>query len=88
MGQLEDLEFHVTDGFTAKRVDKGSVRLRKYKDSHCDDILFEITVDYASWASIVAHVSKRGETGESYHEARAFHDQEPKKEPDSDVTKS
>lgn len=80
MGDLQNGEFHVTDGFTAKRVDSGQVRLRKYTDSYLDRILFEITFSASVWASIVSSVCARGETSESYHEQKKFHDQKPDKE--------
>ena len=82
MGDLEPYEFHATDGFTAKRVDSGKIRLRKYKDSFCDQLIFEIIFDSSSWASIVASVCKRGETSETYHEQMKFHDQKPEKKSD------
>ncbi len=74
--------FHATDGFIVKRVGSGSVRIRKYKDSKCDNLIMEITFTASIWASIVSSVSARGETTESYHEAKALHDQKPKKDSD------
>lgn len=77
MGQLEDLGFHVTDGFTVKRSDSGKVRIRKYKDSMCKDLVFEMILQPSSWAFVVASVCARGETSETYHEQKKFHDQKP-----------
>ena len=80
MGELDG--FHATDGFIIKRVDSGSVRIRKYKDSFCKELVMEITFDDAVWASIVSSVCARGETRESWDEARKFHDQKPKEKSD------
>lgn len=33
-----------------------------------------MSLDASSWASVVAHVSAAGETGETYRAALAFHD--------------
>lgn len=77
--------FHYRNGFYWKRLDDGSVRLTKtcsyrskYPDFEGEPVQDEVadwtlTIDPSSWASIVASVSARGETGKTYRAALAAH---------------
>lgn len=67
--------FHYKDGFYAKRNDDGSVTLMKHKDASCQcrRAEFEFTIDPSGWASIVASVTKSGETGNQYQKATELH---------------
>lgn len=73
--------FHVKDGLYFQRTAKGGVRIIKTDPTACFDPLgypdapaeLDVTLDDGSWASVVAHVSALGETGETYRAALAFH---------------
>ena len=67
--------YHYKDGFYAKRNTDGSVTLMKHKDAACQCVRaeFEFTIDPNGWASIVASVSKSGETGEQFRAAESLH---------------
>src|SRR5690348_63381 len=67
---MEIGEFHETSGWYFKRLESGSVRIRHRTGETVDA---EHVIDEASWASIVSHVSARGETGDTFAEARRFH---------------
>lgn len=72
-------EFHWRDGWTFARNDDGSVTVRN--ENFVDDRLPDsqpgrfvlLTIPPNEWASIVASVSKGGETSESYNGTLAFH---------------
>lgn len=66
--------FHWNHGFFFQRQDDGSVTIAKYPLFPDNSVLeWEYTMPENEWASIVASVSKNGETGESWRQARAFH---------------
>ncbi len=67
--------FHYRDGWYFERLEDGSVRIT-HPDGWIDDKTQaheDFDIDPASWASIVAHVSKLGETAESYQHTIAAH---------------
>jgi len=68
-------EFHNRDGWYYARVDdKGTVRIRKRVTAQDGaEVVAEIEIPENEWASIVAHVSRHGETAVSWQQARAFH---------------
>jgi len=62
------MSFHYKDGWLFERAtDDGDVHIYHL------DLELDIMIDPASWASIVASVSKLGETAESYQHAIAAH---------------
>lgn len=65
---MTDNGFHWRDGWHFKRQDDGTVFV--YNSAH----RVTMTIPASEWASIVASVCKRGETGDTYREALAFHD--------------
>lgn len=67
-----DLGFHSKDGWHFKRQDDGSVRIA-VTTWDGESVLEEITLDGRTWASAMASVSHRGETGETFNEAILFH---------------
>jgi hypothetical protein len=71
---MEIGNFHNRDGWYFKRLEDGSVRIQKTTTAHVDaPVEYEHVIPENEWASIVAHVSVGGETGDSYQEAREFH---------------
>lgn len=74
--------FHWKDGWWFWRNENGSVSFehRTYEKGADGKYTEKYTIDAknnipaSEWASIVAAVSHRGETSESYQEAVAFHD--------------
>lgn len=67
-------EFHLSDGFTYERVsDDGDVRLRLRVHHGGDEIIRELVVPENEWASVVASVCAKGETGDTYQAARDLH---------------
>lgn len=60
------MSFHWRDGWYFTRRDGGAVEIRQH-----DKVALQIPA--LEWASIVASVSKRGETAETYKEARELH---------------
>ena len=56
---------HVKDGLTFERLPDASVQIRKDN--------FEQTIPPAEWASVVAAMSARGETWDTYSQAKALH---------------
>lgn len=67
--------FHWQEGTYFKRLEDGSVRIRKMKTALAaeTEIDWEITIPQHSWASIVSSVSEKGEDGGRYYEALSFH---------------
>ena len=62
--RLHDGEFHANDGVIFRRDRDGGVTVLKAGESFGErETLVELTA--SAWASIVAHVSARGETGET-----------------------
>jgi hypothetical protein len=78
--------FHLTGGLCFERIGDGGVRVAKYADSSRvfdDDAIPEWTIDTtdSGWASVVATVSARDETGETWAEALAAHRRLPPSPP-------
>ena len=70
---LKDGEFHARDGVIFKRDAGGGVVISKAGAEFGErEIILDLTG--SAWASIVAHVSARGETGDTYREALEFHE--------------
>lgn len=69
--KLEIGEYHAHDRWTFKRGEGGAVRVRRYDDA--GTVLAELTVTPEMWASIVATVSTRDESHETYREALDAH---------------
>ena len=73
------MAFHYKDNWFFERLNsEGDVRIyREEKESDSETSFpgyeFCIDIDAASWASIVASVSKLGETSETYHKIIAYH---------------
>jgi hypothetical protein len=70
------MPFHWKDNWYFERREDGSVRIHHEVPLGEDDppevdVLLEIGKD--SWASIIASVSERGETAETFKEAGEFH---------------
>lgn len=60
---MEMGEFHWNDGWYFKRLDDGSVRIRKRESSQSDaPILVEAVVPPLEWCSIASHVTAKGES--------------------------
>ncbi len=80
--------FHSSDGWYWRRCADGSVAIvRRIQEP--DDRgarIYRITAAHrltaSQWASIVAHASARGETGETFRAALAFHEGEPVRKPE------
>lgn len=65
---------HLRNGFYFEREKNGSVTI--YVTGIVNGpapILRKVTVPGNEWASVVAHVSKRGETGKTFEEAFVLH---------------
>ncbi len=68
--------FHWTDGWYFARTEDDSVQIEKRESAHEDaPVVVSAVIDADSWASIVASVAARGETGDTWRAARAFHNQ-------------
>ena len=61
--------YHAKDGLSFERMGDGSVFVTYPGDAHEG----EVTLDADTWASVVAAMSARGETGETFRPAQAFH---------------
>jgi hypothetical protein len=71
---MEIGEFHNRDGWYFTRLTDGAVRIRKTVAARADSpVEHEHVIPANEWASIVAHVSARGEAGDTYTEASDFH---------------
>lgn len=71
------MAFHWKDGWYFERLANGSVRIyheEKYVDPDSGVREYDVCldIDSDSWASILASVSARGETGETFREAVEF----------------
>jgi hypothetical protein len=67
--------FHTHEGWYWRRRSDGSVAIvvtESAKDGA--PIVREHYLEVGEWASVVASVSARGETGETFLEAKTFHD--------------
>ena len=68
--------FHWSDGLYFRRIIGGSVEVTQTKDGgKSDEIVWQVAIPPAEWASIVASVSYRGETRETWDTALIFHNQ-------------
>ena len=66
--------FHQQAGFYAERLTDGSVRLVKHESAHPNSpVVMDHTIPEAEWVSIVAAVSARGGTSETYQAVRELH---------------
>ena len=66
--------FHLRDGLHFQRGEDGSVTIVKSNGQAFDpEILWELAVPAEEWASVVASMSVRGETGETWEMALNFH---------------
>lgn len=64
--------FHAREGWYFRREDDGSVRILA-PDSLGAGAHQLVALDASTWASVVASVCARGETGETYRAALDFH---------------
>jgi hypothetical protein len=70
-----DPGFHWTEGWYFQRLANGDVRIRKHeRDDHYAPILEQATIPAAQWCSIVAAMSRTGESGSTYDAAAKIHD--------------
>lgn len=72
------MAFHLKGGWYFERLDDGSVRIcHEEEGTRADGGFVEydvcLDIDPDSWASIVASVSAKGETGERFQEAVRYH---------------
>ena len=65
------MAFHYKGGWYWERLSNGSVRLFHLQQD--SSVGVELKIDSDSWASIVASVSRSGETGEQFQLAKALH---------------
>lgn len=66
--------FHYKDGIYATRLEDGSVKITIKESAHMDaETVKEIIFDPDGWCSIIATVSYRDETPESWIDANKFH---------------
>jgi hypothetical protein len=65
--------FHARDGWYFRREDDGSVHIAA-PDSLGPGASQVVTLDADTWASVVASVSRNGETADSFAAAARFHD--------------
>lgn len=67
--------FHLRDGFSFERNYKGDVAIefRRPAKGAGDDFVASIVVPEGEWASVLAAVCARGETSETWQEARDYH---------------
>ncbi len=76
--------FHSQDGLCFQRLEDGRVHVRLVVPildhstetgySLSQAVTFQTILPAASWASVVASVSAKGETGETFNEALRWHD--------------
>lgn len=62
--------FHWQHGWYFRRGEKGKVQVRISRHGQNQ---MEVVIDAASWASIVAHVSKKGDTAPQVSRAEELH---------------
>lgn len=70
-------EFHLSDGVTFKRDETGKVIIRRWVREPAGWRFYSLTampIEASAWASVVAHVSARGETGETHRRALDFYE--------------
>lgn len=68
------MSFHLKDGIFFERNSLGLVTLTIKESAHVDaPTLRTVPIPPHEWASVLASVSRDGETGESYQAALDFH---------------
>ncbi len=66
--------FHAKNGWYFERTVNGGVHIVKKRDDYVDaPIIAQIYLEHNEWCSVIASVSFRGETSESYREAETYH---------------
>jgi len=74
LAKKENEMFHLKDGWFFERQNNGGVKILKRATARDESpVVSEVIIDDAGWASIVASVSHRGETGDTWREALKFH---------------
>lgn len=73
MDKRNESGFHVKNHLFFKRLEDGSVQVRKFGEKPPFELQFEVIIPAWGWASVVASASKGGETGETFRQALAFH---------------
>lgn len=70
--------FHVKEGLFFERLPDNQVRVLK-REKGTDDapVVFDITLDADSWASVIASMSYYGEEDYGYYRALNFHRGDP-----------
>lgn len=66
--------FHAKEGWFFERVDNGDVRIMLIPAGFGGQPQQKVQLSSDTWASIVATVSAKGETSESWRAAKDFHD--------------
>jgi hypothetical protein len=66
--------FHALNGWFFQRTATGSVRIFKYRDPNGTTLEAEVELPADVWASVVASVTRIGETAETWQQALKFHD--------------
>ena len=69
---MRNYGFHSKQGLFFRRDEDGNVIVRKVVGGR---VMFKITLDSNSWASVMASVCARGEDAFTFEEARQFHQQ-------------
>ena len=70
-------EFHSRDGFFFSRGRDGDVQVRVGARTDASHTVASTVLTASEWASVVAAVSARGETGETWREALDSHEALP-----------
>jgi len=66
--------YHAGNGLFFERLESGDVRIEKRKEPRlASALIFDEVVSSNTWASIVAAVSSRGESGRTFIEAERLH---------------
>jgi hypothetical protein len=66
--------FHAKNGWYFERTVNGGVHIVKKKDAHVNaPVMAQIYLEHNEWSSVIASVSHRGETGESFRDAEKYH---------------
>jgi hypothetical protein len=73
---MTDKAFHLQNGLYFERQEDGGVLITKTTNDAHNEVVSELVCDSASWASVVAAVSKRGEGRDTWDEAFALHNAE------------
>lgn len=70
--------FHSKNGLFFERLQDGSVHILRTYDARyvrADNVVLDITLSASEWASVVASVMARGETGDTYRLALDAHNE-------------